>query len=245
MFLYIPIIINILGSLSSQRYTIDLTHMTFEWYYKAFSNKEITTATINSLLLSVTSAVIASVLGFLTGYAYMMRKPGGFVETVIYIPIIIPEIIEAFTLATFYISLGVEMGFYTVLIGHLTFNIAYAFVILRSRLEMISRELIDVAKSLGAGEITVIIKVILPISYPAILSAALLTFALSFDDLVKTLFTTGPGFKTLPILIWSMTGRGGISPQINAITAVILIISLTSSLLISYILRRELIKTYY
>ena len=242
VFLYLPIIVNVLGSLSPRRYIIDLSNITLAWYFKAFSNRDVVVATINSIELSVTSSLISTLAGFLTGYAFLMRKPRGFVDTVIYVPIIIPEIIEAFTLALFYIELGFEMGFLTVLLGHLTFNIAYAFVIIRSRLELIPQEIIQSAKVLGASEMYILARVITPLMTPAILSSMFLTFALSFDDLVKTLFTSGPGFKTLPILVWSMVGRGGVSPEINAITTIILLVSLAISMILTYLIRRDIIR---
>ncbi|MGC9009271.1 MAG: ABC transporter permease [Sulfolobales archaeon] len=242
IFLYLPIVVSILGSFSPRRFIIDLYNPTFRWFIEAFSDKVIISATTNSIQLSIASSVISSLTGFLVGYAYVMRKPRGFIDTIIYVPIIIPEIIEAFTLAIFYITLNIEMGFVTVLLGHLTFNIAYAFVIIRSRIDLIPKEIINVARVMGAGEFYILSRIVMPLTIPAILSAVFLTFALSFDDLIKTLFTSGPGFKTLPVLIWSMVGRGGISPEINAVTTVILLISLSISLVLTYTIRKDLSK---
>ncbi len=242
VFLYSPIIINILGSFSPRKYIIDLSTPTLHWFIEAFSNKDVIASSTNSIKLSIVSSLISSLTGFLVGYAYVMRRPRGFIDVMIYVPIIIPEIIEAFTLAIFYITLRVEMGFTTVLLGHLTFNIAYAFVIIRSRIDLIPREIINVARVLGANDLYILLRIVLPLALPAILSSIFLTFALSFDDLIKTLFTSGPGFKTLPVLIWSKVGRGGITPEINAITTIILLISLSISLVLTYIIRKDLEK---
>ncbi|MEZ0290007.1 MAG: ABC transporter permease [Sulfolobales archaeon] len=240
--LYAPIVVSVLGSFSPRRFIIDLDQLTLEWYYKAFSNKDIISATENSIKLSILSGLISALTGLAVGYAYISRRPRGFVETIVYMPILIPEVIESFTLALFYIDLGIEMGFATVLIGHLTFNIAYAFVIIRSRVELIPREIVETAKILGATDRVILLRVIMPLSYPAIISAFLLTFAMSFDDLIKTLFTSGPGFKTLPIVIWSMVGRGGITPEINAVNSLILLISLSTAIILSYSMRREIAR---
>lgn len=242
IFIYTPILVSILGSFSSKRFSIDLSNPTLEWYMRALSNRDVISAAENSIRLALSAAVISTMTGMIVGYAYIHRRPRSFIETSIYIPIVIPEVIEAFTLALLYIRLGVEMGFITVLAGHLTFNIAYAFMVIRSRIEMIPREIIDSARILGASDRMILLKIILPLTYPALLSAMLLTFALSFDDLIKTLFTSGPGFKTLPVLIWSMVGRGGVSPEINAVNSIILSISLVISGFISYIIRRDLQK---
>ena len=140
------------------------------------------------------------------------------------VPIIIPEITEALSLLLFYVTFGIKLGLGTIIIGHLTFCISFVFTVVKARLSDYDKSLEEASLSLGATPVQTFIKVTLPLLAPGILAGTLLAFTQSFDDLIKASFTTGAGVITLPILIFSQI-KFGVSPLINAIATITLIIS--------------------
>jgi spermidine/putrescine transport system permease protein len=175
-------------------------------------------------------AIVSVVLGTLTALAMTRYSFKGktTVDSLIYIPIIIPEIAEALTLLLFYlwIGWGLSRGFMTVLIGHIAYDISFAFIVIRARMAGFDRSLEEAAQTLGANELQTFFRVTLPILMPGIIAGGLLAFTLSYDDFYKSVFTTGPGFETLPLRIWSMAARGGVSPELSALTTVALLSSM-------------------
>ncbi|MEM3391029.1 MAG: ABC transporter permease subunit, partial [Archaeoglobaceae archaeon] len=110
--------------------------------------------------------------------------------------------------------------------GHIAFNIAFVFVIVKSRLSGYERSIEEASLTLGANEIQTFLKVTIPLAMPGIVAGALIAFTLSWDNFVKTVFTTGPGFQTLPLLIWSQAARGVVSPTLSALTTLMLVVSM-------------------
>ncbi|MEM3819814.1 MAG: ABC transporter permease subunit, partial [Nitrososphaerota archaeon] len=141
------------------------------------------------------------------------------------IPVIIPEIAEALSLLIMYIFLNIPLGPVTVIIGHIAFDVSFVTIVMRARMAGYDKSIEEAARTLGANEFQTFFRITLPTLYPAILAAGLLAFTLSFDDLIKTLFTTGPGFKTLPLIVWSSAARGGVSPELNSLSSFALSIS--------------------
>ncbi|MEM1540004.1 MAG: ABC transporter permease [Candidatus Bathyarchaeia archaeon] len=188
----------------------------------------------NSVIVAALTAILSVIFGLLAAYA-MVRysfRGKGVVDSLLYIPIIIPEIAEALTLLLFYLMIGwgLSLGFTTVLIGHIAYDISYCFVVLRARLIGFDKSLEEAAKTLGANEIQTFFRVTLPLLMPGVLAAALLGFTISYDDFYKTVFTTGPAFETLPLRIWAMSRKGGVTPQLNALTTIALAISMSLAL---------------
>jgi spermidine/putrescine transport system permease protein len=193
--------------------------------------------------VAVVVAIVSVVFGTLTALA-MARysfKGKATVDGLLYIPIIIPEIAEALTLLLFYlwIGWGWSRGFITVLLGHIAYDISFAFVVIRARMAGFERSLEEAAQTLGANEFQTFFRVTLPILMPGIVAGGLLAFTLSYDDFYKTLFTTGPGFETLPLRIWSMAARGGVSPELSALTTVALLSSMGLALAYQWFSRRQ------
>ncbi|MEM1545794.1 MAG: ABC transporter permease [Candidatus Methanomethylicia archaeon] len=239
LFLYAPIAIVVLssfneyGGLSSFKFTT-------RWYESLLQNSTVWKAFSNSLLVAILCALISVILGFISAYG-LVRANTAFkssIESIFYIPIIIPEITEALSLLLFYNLLSFPLGFISVLIGHTAFSISFVFVVSKARLAGFDRSLEEASMTLGANRLQTFIKITLPLSAPGIIASMLLSFTLSWDDFIKTVFTTGPGFQTIPLVIWSQSARGGVSPELNALTSLMLVISITLSYLYVKMIKR-------
>lgn len=211
-----------------------------EWYEKLFRTPEIWNALGNSTVIGVATSLISAVLGTVSAYALIRYELKG--KNLFYImmlvPIIIPEITEALSLLLFYVLFNVKLGLNTIIAGHATFCVAYVFTVVKARLSDYDRSLEEAALSLGATPLQTFTKVTLPILAPGIMAGTLLAFTQSFDDLIKASFTTGSGVITLPMLIFSKI-KSGVSPEINAIATITLIISGTLAFLSYWISRRS------
>ncbi len=228
-FLYVPIIIVIIFSFNESRTLGQFTGFSFKWYQVLLEDKVVWVAFYNSLNVAVITTLVSLFLGTLAAYGMVRLDIGGkgAVDSLLYVPIIIPEIAEALSLLLFYKFTGYDLGWLTVLLGHIAFDISFVYVVVRARLAGFDRSLEEASLTLGANEVQTFLKITLPLSMPGIIAAALIAFTLSFDDFIKTAFTTGPGFQTLPLIIWSQSARGGVGPELNALTTVIMVISMT------------------
>ncbi len=227
LFLYSPIIVMIIFSFNESKSLGVFTNFSLKWYEKVVTNPEVWRALYNSFWVGAVVTFVSIVLGLMMAMAVTRYSFSGksILESLILIPIIIPEIAEALSLMIMYIFLNIPLGPVTVIIGHIAFSISYVTVVMRARMAGYDKSIEEAARTLGANELQTFFRITLPTLYPAILAAGLLAFTLSFDDLIKTLFTTGPGFKTLPLVIWSSAARGGVSPELNSLSSFALSIS--------------------
>ncbi len=227
-FLYIPIIIVIIFSFNSSKMLGRFTGFSLKWYSVLLGDRVVWNAFYNSLNIAVITTLVSILLGTLAAYGTIRLDIGGkgAVDSLLYIPIIIPEIAESLSLLLFYKFAGYKLGWLTVLLGHIAFDISFVYVIIKARLMGFDKSLEEASLTLGANEVQTFMKVTLPLSMPGITAAALIAFTLSFDDFIKTAFTTGPGFQTLPLIIWSQSARGGVGPEINALTSIIIAFSM-------------------
>lgn len=224
LFMYIPIVVVAIFSFNDSKYGVTWKGFTTKWYGVLFENQQALDATMNSLILAGMSAAISTVLGTLLGYGLSRYWfPGKkAVSTLMYIPVIIPDILMAVALLMFYgvlrDALGIfELGLGTMIFAHVTFQIAFVAVVVKSRMVGLDPSLEEAARDLGANRWNVFRRVTFPLMLPGIVSGALLAFTLSLDDFVVSFFTAGPGSTTLPILIYSSVKRG-ITPDINALS---------------------------
>ncbi|MCS7144276.1 MAG: ABC transporter permease [Archaeoglobaceae archaeon] len=217
IFLYAPIFYVVATSF------LDGEEITTKWFFKLSEDQRIINAFYNSLFLAILSTLFSVILGTLAAYGFIKSEVKG--ESLFYTPIVIPEITEALSLLLFYKLISFSLGFYSVLIGHIAFNIAFVFVIVKARFSSSLKAIEEASMTLGADEKRTFFKVTVPLIMPGIVAASLIAFTLSWDNLVKTVFTTGPGFQTLPLLIWSQAARGVVSPTLNALTTLMLLVS--------------------
>jgi spermidine/putrescine transport system permease protein len=253
LFLYLPILILVVFSFNDSKLAARWEGFTFEWYRSLVTSQSILSSSKNTMIVAVTSTLIATVLGTMTAIAMeRFRFPFRRVyDGVLYLPVIAPEIVTGVSLLAFF-SLtfsaindafqltgdrAVRSGLVTITLAHVAFNIAFVSVVVRTSLKDFRRSLEDAAQDLGANEWVTFRRVTLPLIMPGIVAGALLAFTLSLDNFVITFFVTGPGATTLPIEVFGRIRRA-ISPEINAISTIMLVIS-SVLVLASQILQRR------
>ncbi|QJC28383.1 spermidine/putrescine ABC transporter permease PotC [Enterobacteriaceae endosymbiont of Plateumaris braccata] len=242
---YIPIIILIINSFNLSNFGNQWQGFSFKWYYYIINNSFLIEATYHSLTIAIISATFATIMGFLTAITlyYCNLYIKSFISILLFIVIVSPDIIMAISLLLLFILLNFTLGFWTLLFSHITFCIPYVVITIYSRLKNFDNRIIEAAKDLGASDNIIITKIILPLMLPAILSSWLLSFTLSMDDITISTFVTGPTYEILPLKIYSMV-KIGVSPEINALATILIIISLLL-FLISRIILKKFYKNYY
>ncbi len=252
-FLYAPIVILVAFSFNDSRLGARWAGFTLKWYGQMLESEAIRIAVRNSLFVAFVSTAISTVLGTMTAIA-MERFRFPFRRTydgILYLPVIIPDIVMAISLLAFFsLSLGwmnnlfglqgtssLRPGLTTVIIAHVAFNISFVAIVVRTSLRELDPDFEEAAQDLGADEWTTFRRIILPLIMPGILGGALLAFTLSLDDFVITFFTTGPGGTTLPIEVFGRIRRS-ISPEINAISTVMLLASMLLVVVSQFVQRR-------
>ena len=227
LFLYLPIIIVVIFSFNVSRFPNNWTGFTLDWYVKLFGDYAIGFALKNTLIVSISSTIISTIFGTMISvgierYRFRGKAP---LDALLFLPIIIPDIAMAIMLLAFFVLVKMELGLSTIIISHVAFNIAFVAVIVRARMASIDPGLEEAASDLYANEWQAFWRVTFPLLLPGILAGALFAFTLSLDDYVITFFTSGPGSTTLPVRIYSMVKRG-ITPEINAVSSLLLLASM-------------------
>ena len=232
-FLYLPILVLIAFSFNDSKFGVTWAGFTTKWYGVLLAREDVRVALTNTLLVAVSSTLISSVLGTLVGlglwrYTLRYRTPLTFL---LVLPIVIPDVVMGVMLLMFYALVRgalehfgwtFENGFWTVMFAHVTFQLSYVALNVRSRLAGYGRDLEEAAADLGATSWGSFWGVVFPLALPGILSGALLAFTLSLDDFVVTYFTSGSGFQTLPVLIYNSVRRG-VTPDINALSTLLVL----------------------
>jgi spermidine/putrescine transport system permease protein len=237
LFLYLPIMVLVLFSFNESRVGGQWTGFTLQWYTDLAQNRDLISAFANSLEVAAVATVISTVLGTMAALAMERFRFRGktVVDAVLYMPVAIPDIVMAVSLLAFFslaltslndaLGWNVRLGLGTVIIAHVAFSISFVCIAVRTALKNFDRRLEEAAADLGADEWTTFRLITLPLIAPGIISGALLAFTLSLDDYIISFFTTGPGGTTLPIEVYSMIRRS-ISPEINAISTIMLAFSI-------------------
>ncbi|MCQ4632692.1 ABC transporter permease [Shinella sp. CPCC 100929] len=241
-FLYMPLALIVLYSFNANPINIAVwTGFTFDWYRTIFGGAAVETTfdsafsespqrifevVKNSFLVAVSAATIATVIGTATAIALARYKFFGkrFYQTLLLLPILIPDIVLGIALLVFFVGVGFELGLLTIIIGHVTFLSSYVFVVVSARLAGMDTTLEQASADLGAGPFTTFRRVTLPQIMPGVVGGFLLAFIISLDDVVITYFIAGVGSQTLPLFILAMMRRG-LRPQITALAVLILVFS--------------------
>lgn len=226
-FLYLPIIILIIYSFNSSKLNIVFENVTFDWYRNLFSNRELMEAFTNTMIIAVVSTVLSTIFGTIGAiginkYDFKLKK---IVNILIYIPIVIPEIVLGISLLSIYTLVKLDLGMFTLILSHIAFSIPFVIVSVRSSLSETIKTYEEAAYDLGAKKFMTFFKITLPMIMPGVVSGATLAFTLSLDDVVISYFTAGPGSNTLPLKIYSMI-KTGITPDVNALTTLMLILTI-------------------
>ncbi|HAD3537499.1 TPA_asm: spermidine/putrescine ABC transporter permease PotC [Salmonella enterica subsp. enterica serovar Typhimurium] len=224
-YLYIPIIILIVNSFNSSRFGINWQGFTTKWYELLVNNDSLLQAAQHSLTMAIFSATFATLIGSLTAVALYRFRGKPFVSGMLFVVMMSPDIVMAISLLVLFMLLGIQLGFWSLLFSHITFSLPFVVVTVYSRLKGFDVRMLEAAKDLGASEVTILRKIILPLAMPAVAAGWLLSFTLSMDDVVVSSFVTGPGYEILPLKIYSMV-KVGVSPEVNALATVLLVLSL-------------------
>lgn len=224
LFLYAPIFVMMLFSFNSGRTRADFTGFSAQWYVEMFQNEEMLGALRNTLIVAVCASVIATVLG--TYIAFIIAKMSPVNKSIsmklLNIPMLNAEIITGVSLMFFFVFLSFSLGFTTLLIAHVIFDVPYVVLSILPRLRQMNKSVYEAALDLGATPAFAFRRVILPDVLPGILSGALLAFTMSFDDFIISYYTSGPGFVTLSVYINTMTKRA-VPLTVNALSTFIFV----------------------
>ncbi len=223
-FLYAPILVLIVFSFNESKSRANWEGFTLNWYMELFQDRQIMSALYYTLLIAVLSSIIATLIGIIAsiGIFSMKKVPQSLVLNVNYLPILNPDIVTGISLMVLFIFTKIPLGFVTMLLAHITFNIPYVILSIMPKLKQMNKHLYEAALDLGATPMEAFWKVILPEIMPGIITGFLLAFTLSLDDFVISFFTTGSGVNNLSIVIYGMARRG-ISPKINALSTLMFI----------------------
>ncbi len=246
LFLYAPIVVLIVFSFNQSKSRGAWTGFTFSWYQKLFTNQMIINSLGNTLVVAVVSSIVATVLGTMAaiGIVNMSKWGRGVVMNITYLPIINPEIVTGVSLMLLFVfvkSVGahLEFGFTTLILAHITFNVPYVILNVMPKLRQMDSFVFEAAQDLGCNPVQAFFKVVIPEIMPGIISGFLMSFTYSLDDFIISYFVSGATSQTLPITIFSMTRRK-VSPEINALSAIIFVIVLLVLVLVNISdMRRE------
>lgn len=235
-FLYAPIAVLVFYSFNSSRLNVVWEEFTLDWYVKLAANGPLLTAARNSLVIASVTAVVSVLLGtagawLLHRYRFRMARS---IQTLVAIPMVMPEILLGISLLILFATIGQDLGFTTVIIGHVTFSFPFVLVAVQARLQGLDPALEEAALDLGATPWQAFWRVIVPCLRPAIFAGGLMAFTLSMDELIVTFFTKGPGSTTLPIQVYGLA-RVGLNPMLNALSAVFLVATVAFVLFSDYV----------
>jgi spermidine/putrescine transport system permease protein len=240
LFLFIPIITVVVFSFNASRLVDVWSGFSLKWYGTAWTDPSILDALKTSLIVATVNALLAVCFGTLAaiGLQRVGHRLRGVFETLVYGTIVTPEIIIAIASLLFFVTINIDLGIPTIIVTHVVYNTSIVALIVRARLAGMDRTLEEAAQDLGATPIRTIWRITVPLLYPAILAGGLLAFTFSFDDFVLTFFVSGATSTTLPLKIFSML-RFGVSPVINAVATVMLVVTLASIFTASLLVRRN------
>lgn len=226
-FLYIPIIILVTNSFNASRFGYGWSGFTLDWYTELFNNSGLMQAAWHSVTVAFFAASFAAIIGSLTAIAlFRYRFYGkGFVNGMLFIVMMSPDIVMAISLLALFMMIGISLGFWSLIIAHITFCLPYVVVTVFSRLNGFDSRMLEAARDLGASEFVIVKKIILPLALPAVISGWLLSFTLSLDDVIVSNFVTGPNYEVLPLKIFSLV-KSGAKPDVNALATILLVVSL-------------------
>ncbi|WP_346868536.1 MULTISPECIES: ABC transporter permease [unclassified Clostridium] len=224
IFLYAPIFALALFSFNDSKSMARWQGFTFKWYQQLFHNDRIISALITTVVVAILASAIATVIGTISAIGIdRMRGPKkAMLLNINYLPVLNPDIVTAIGLMILFIFFNMKLGFLTMLLAHITFNIPYVVLSVLPKLKQLPDNVEEAAMDLGAKPIYTLRKVILPQIKPGIISGFLIAFTMSIDDFIISFFNTGNGVTNLSIEVYSMAKRG-IKPEINALTTLMFI----------------------
>lgn len=237
-FLYLPIVIMALMSFNASPFYQLPFEWTTQWYAELAGNAQLIAATWNSLAIAVVTTIISTVLGTMASLAlYRYAFPGRkLLQALLFPPIAIPWLITGTAMLIFFFGVGIGRGLHAILLGHVALALPYVIVVVSARLQTFTPELEEAARSLGASQWQLTRRVTLPWIAPGVIAGALFAFAVSFDQFVVSYFLSTPGQSTLPVEIYAAI-RKGFTPEINAVSTLIIAVSMALMLFVARFFR--------
>ena len=239
-YLYIPIIILVTNSFNEDRYGLSWKGFSWNWYERLFNNDTLIQAAFHSVTIAFFAATLANIVGGLTAialYRYRFRGKQA-VSGMLFIVMMSPDIVMAVSLLALFMVVGISLGFWSLLLAHVTFCLPYVTVTIFSRLNGFDARMLEAAKDLGASEVTILRKIILPLALPAVVSGWLLSFTISLDDVVVSSFVSGVSYEILPLRIFSLV-KTGVTPEVNALATIMIVLSLGLVILSQLVTRKN------
>ena len=239
-YLYIPIIILVTNSFNEDRYGLSWKGFSWNWYERLFNNDTLIQAAFHSVTIAFFAATLATIVGGLTAialYRYRFRGKQA-VSGMLFIVMMSPDIVMAVSLLALFMVVGISLGFWSLLLAHVTFCLPYVTVTIFSRLNGFDARMLEAAKDLGASEVTILRKIILPLALPAVVSGWLLSFTISLDDVVVSSFVSGVSYEILPLRIFSLV-KTGVTPEVNALATILIVLSLGLVILSQLVTRKN------
>ncbi|MCF8526862.1 MAG: ABC transporter permease [Candidatus Nanopelagicales bacterium] len=225
-FLYIPIVVLVIMSFNASKTPFVWTGFSTKWYGELLNNELIREGFINTMIVAVSATILATALGTMLAIGIARYFRSAIVEAYSLAPAIIPDLALAIGLLALFSLIGVSLSLVSVLLSHVVFGMAFVAAVVIARLGQTDSSLEEASRDLGASAVSTFFRITLPSIAPAIIAGALLVFTLSLDEFVVAYFTDGPTTPTLPIVIYSMV-RFGVTPEINALAALLLLVSFT------------------
>jgi putrescine transport system permease protein len=243
-FLYIPILLLVVYSFNASKLVTVWGGFSTRWYAGLLENQQLLDAAWVTVRVAVISSTLALVLGTLAGLVlarFSTFRGRTLFTGMVYAPLVMPEVITGLSLLMLFVSLDVDRDLWTVSLAHASFTMCYVAVVVQSRLVGFDRSIEEAALDLGARPAKTFFVITLPMIAPALVSGWLLAFILSLDDLVIASFTSGPGATTLPMRIYSQV-RLGVTPEINAISTILIAFVATGVLIASIYQKRAIVQ---
>jgi spermidine/putrescine transport system permease protein len=226
VFLYVPVLTLVVMSFNASSQPFKWTGFSTRWYGTLLENEQVLTGLVNTVIVAVGSTILSVVLGTLLAVGVHRHVRNRFLDAISLGPAIAPDIIMAIGLLAFYSTVGLTLGLHSVLLSHVVFGSAFVAAVVKARLNHMDPSLEEASEDLGATKLQTFLRITLPGLMPGIVAGALLAFTLSLDEFVIAFFTDGPATPTLPIVIYSMV-RFGVTPELNALAAILLLITFT------------------
>jgi len=240
LFFYLPITVVIVLSFNQAERSLIWKGFTFDWYTDLFNDFDLLNVALHSLEIGLLAATVATILGTIASVSLFRYKFFGkkILNGLIFALIVLPEIVMGISLLLLYTIIKLPLGFWTLLLAHITLCVPFVTVTIYSRIVTVNKDIFEAARDLGATDFSIFIKIIIPLLFPALLAGWLLSFTLSLDDVITSYFVTGPNFEILPLKIYSMV-KLGVKPEINALCTILLGVTLLLITMAQLALRKK------
>ncbi|KTD18908.1 ABC transporter permease subunit [Legionella jordanis] len=226
LLLYFPILVLVVYSFNDAKFSLQWQGFSLQWYSELFQDRGLWSSFIHSVLLGLSASTVATTIGLLACVnLFLHRQKKQSLQAILLLLIIIPDLVLGVALLIFFNTVDIPLGFFSLLIAHITFCIPFVVLTINSRIHTLDPNIYFSALDLGASRTIALRKVLLPLLWPAVLSAFLLCFTLSFDDVIISYFVAGPDFNILPLTIYSLV-RAGVTPELNALCSITILLSM-------------------